>query len=163
MARSRDVRRPLRGRVVFVIGADDAATRQTALHFSARGAALIVVGRDRHEVLVTAGLCAASGGTSRVLEESHPPLTDSALLGAAARALTHPTDVLVAQSRDDEASTMADTLRELLGPTAFALVVPTRPPGGARAFAEASCAAFEAFVAKGPSNSGPASDTLGRS
>ncbi len=140
---------------MLVVGAEDSATRQVALHLAARGAALIVAGRDRHEVLVTAGLAAASGGTTRVVETPAPPLEGEALVDAATNVLARPTDALVC-----EGAATGFRMQELLGPSAFVVTVPSRPPGGARGFAQTTCADFEAFTAKGVSDGGPASDTL---
>ena len=144
---ARDARRPLRGRIVLVIGAEDASTRRTALHLSARGAALIVAGVDREAVLMTAGLAAASGATSRVIDENVSLLSGTAVFDAATRLLARPTDVLIAEGIMTNTPMLAHEVRTLLGPTAFGCVVPARPAGGERAFAAATCAAFEASLA----------------
>lgn len=156
-------RRPLHGRIVLVIGADDVATRGAALHLSARGAALVACGRDRDAVLITAGLAAASGGTVRVVDEATSPLLDPGVIDAATRALGRPTDALVSGPLVDESPALVDRLRALVGSAGSLGVVPVRPPGGARAFAEAMCAAFEAAAVASPRVSTDASDTLGRS
>jgi NAD(P)-dependent dehydrogenase (short-subunit alcohol dehydrogenase family) len=151
VAPSHDPRRPLRGRIVLVVGADDPATRRTALHLAARGASLIVAGRDRDEVLATAGLGAASGATIRVIEAPSPPLDGHALIDLATQVLAAPTDVLVAAAIGPVAASVA----EALGVRALACVVPSRPPGGERVFAAATCATFEAAI------EGAGSATLG--
>ena len=56
-----NARRPLTGRTILVVGADDESTRRTALQLAARGAALVVAGRDHAKVLVAAGYAASSG------------------------------------------------------------------------------------------------------
>lgn len=144
---ARDARRPLRGRIVLVIGAEDASTRRTALHLSARGAALIVSGVDAQAVLLTAGFAAASGATTRVIEESVSLLSGRAVVDAATRLLARPTDVLIADGIMTNAPRLAHEVRTLLGPSAFGCVVPARPSGGERAFAAETCAAFEASLA----------------
>lgn len=150
--------RPLARRVVLVVGADDSATRRTALHVAAQGARLVVTGSDAPEVLITAGLVAASGGTARVLD-ARPDLDADALLAAAARELAPVTDALVAGTSPG-AESLARALVGALGAGAIVRAVPPRPPQGERAFAQATCAAFEEEATR--SDSGPAarSDTL---
>ncbi len=146
-----NARRPLTGRTILVIGADDEPTRRTALQLAARGAALVIAGRDHAKVLVAAGYAASSGGMTRVIEEASPPLLGEALLERATAALRRPTDVVVAEAvftLPAEAAAAADEIRALLGASAHAIVVPLRPPGGSRAFAESVSMKFERAVAK---------------
>lgn len=144
--------------MVLVVGADDSATRRTALHLAAQGARLVVMGSDAQEVLITAGLVAASGGTVRVLD-ARPDLDVDALLAAAARELAPVTDALVAGTSSGAESLVA-ALVGALGARAIVRAVPPRPPQGERAFAQATCAAFEGEAAR--SDAGPAArpDTL---
>lgn len=146
-----NARRPLTGRTILVVGADDETARRTALHLAARGAALIFAGRDHGKVLVAAGYAASSGGMTRVIEEASPPLLGAALLERATAALRRPTDVVVAEAvfaAPADATVAADEFRALLGATAHTIVVPTRPTGGSRAFAESVSAQFERGVVR---------------
>jgi NAD(P)-dependent dehydrogenase (short-subunit alcohol dehydrogenase family) len=146
-----NARRPLTGRTILVVGAEDEPTRRTALQLAARGAALVIAGRDHAKVLVAAGYAASSGGMTRVIEEASPPLLGDALLERATAALRRPTDVVVAEAVfavAADAANAAEELRSLLGATARTIVVPTKPPGGSRAFAEGVSAQFERGLAK---------------
>ena len=80
---------PLRGRVVLGIGAGDGVGRGVALHLAAHGAAVVLAGPSLAEVVETAGLVAAAGGTVRVVEQACPPLSLTAALALATAALTH--------------------------------------------------------------------------
>lgn len=80
-------RRPLAGRTVLVLGAADPVASSAALHAAARGAAVVAAGPDVPQVILTAGLIAATGAVGRVVEEAAPPLLGAALVRAATAAL----------------------------------------------------------------------------
>lgn len=143
------MRRPLRGRVVLVVGAGDPAAQAVALHLSALGAALIAAGPDLDPVLATAGLAAASGSIARVIEAKSPPLLGAELIARATEALEPPTDVIAAASAFSPSSLAAaavEALLRLLRPGAQGVVVEAAPPAGRKAFAEAVAARFVAAV-----------------
>ncbi len=93
-------RRPLAGRTVLVLGAADPVASSAALHAAARGAAVVAAGPDVPNVILTAGLIAATGATGRVVEDAAPPLLGAGLVRAAVAALGPAappiTDVVVA-------------------------------------------------------------------
>ena len=84
--------------MVLVLGAGDRAARAAALRLAAHGAAIVAAGPDLGDVVVTAGMVAAAGGVSRVIEGKAPPLEGAELLLEAAATLEPPTDALVAES-----------------------------------------------------------------
>lgn len=138
-------RRPLRDRVILVVGAGDPATRTMALHAAAHGAALVCAGPVLPPVLQTAGLAAASGGTVRVIETPAPPLGGLDLARAAAAALAPPTDAFLAETAfasSFEAHAEAAALSAVLASGARVLVVPARPEGGAKAYAASTLDAW---------------------
>ncbi len=104
--------RPLRGRVVLIVGGDPAA-RSAALHLSAHGASVVLAAACPSDAVETAGLVASQGGTARVVEAPSPPLLGAALLSAAAQALAPATDVLVSEVAFATAEAARDALRDL--------------------------------------------------
>ena len=91
-------KQPLRGRVVLVVGAGDRLAQRASLHLAGRGAAVVAAGPSLDEVIVTAGLVAAAGGTARVIEVPVPPLLGSDLIRRAMEAFEPPTDAVVSCS-----------------------------------------------------------------
>lgn len=138
-------RKPLRDRVILVVGAGDLATRTLALHAAARGASLVCAGPVLGPVLETAGLAAATGGTARVIEAPAPPLLGLALARAAASVLAAPTDAMIAEAAFDgpaSAHAAGAALAAVLTSGAQLWLVPTKPDGGSKEYARRSLDAW---------------------
>ncbi len=131
-------KRPLRDRVILVVGAGDPPTRTMALHAAARGAAIVCAGPVLAPVLETAGLAAATGGTARVIETAAPPLGGLELARAAAAVLAPPTDAMIAEAAFPSpfaAHAAGAALAAVLAHGARTLLVPARPEGGSKSHA----------------------------
>ncbi len=138
-------KKPLRDRVVLVLGAGDLATRTLALHAAARGAAIVCAGPVLAPVLETAGLAAATGGTARVIEAPAPPLLGLALARAAATVLAAPTDAMIAEAAfgsPTAARAAASALGAVLASGAQVWLVPHKPDGGSKEYARRSLDAW---------------------
>jgi len=136
---------PLRGRVVLGIGAGDGVGRATALHLAALGAAVVLAGPTLSDVVETAGLVAAAGGTVRVVEQPCPPCTLADAIRLATAALDAPTDLFLgadAYASPDDLAAAEREARASLAPGAHVTVLRRVPASEAKAAAERASRGF---------------------